>query len=232
MSVVASNLTSGSDSVDRQSYSTASITPSANKLILLSIAARHASLDPVDPVVTGCGLTWVKVNSVNWDNSGSQKRTHLYRAMGASPSTGAITMDFSAQTAQNDVLWSVDEFDGVDTSGTNGSGAVVQSVTNFNNNSPSNGLTITLAAFGSTNNATFGVFGTDTNTGHAVGAGFSSLAYAQTSAGGLGIESEFKNTNDTSVDYAVTNSLIGGVAIEIKAAAVTTVKTLAAMGVG
>ena len=42
------------------------------------------------------------------------------------------------------------EFDGMDTSGTNGSGAIVQSATN--KVTSANALTVTLSAFGSSNN--------------------------------------------------------------------------------
>lgn len=228
MAIVASNLTADKvNSVTVTSQATASITPTSNYLILLSVTSRTAiSANPNQPTATGNGLTWVVINSVIWDStSSSRKRLTLLRAMGASPSTGAITIDFGGQN-QTDINWSVDQVSGIDISGTNGSGAVVQSATNKDESGTAATLTVALSGFGSTDNGTFGVLsgdGTGTNT-FSAGTGFSSIGYTN---GNLQLAPEWKNSNDTSVDGTFSgNCMLGGIAIEIKAAVSTVVKDM------
>ena len=54
-------LEANSSATDASSYNTGSITPSANKLILISVFADYTVTSSPAPTVTGCGLTWVKV---------------------------------------------------------------------------------------------------------------------------------------------------------------------------
>lgn len=222
MAITASNLISGSDSgAAASSFTTASITPSANKLILLSVTARRGdSTQPVAPTVTGNGLTWVEIAEIYWDTtSTSRKSTFLFRAMGASPSSGAVTMDFGTQSI-NLPNWIVDEITGMDTSGTNGSGAIVQSATNKNEAGAT--LTVTLAAFSSANNATYGSFGGDSfGAGSSVGTGYTQLGSTDGATTTAGV-TEFRSDNDTSVDVTFSTASLGGIAIEIKAASTTT----------
>lgn len=222
-----SSLTKGQDTDGNSTATTASITPSANQLILISVSARtNVTADTNEPTITGNGLTWVLVNSRIWDTTGaSRKRVSVFRAMGSSPSTGAITIDYGGQN-QTNIVWTVDQFSGVDTSGTNGSGAIVQSATNKDETVTTGTLTVTLGAFSSTNNATFGAFtsaGANTNV-FTPGSGFSIMSMASTTSGGSEIEiaTEYKSTNDTSVDSTWSiNSELGGVAVEIKSAVST-----------
>ena len=124
------------------SFSTSSITPTANTLLLATVANSKATAADL-PTLSGCGLTWVQVATVTWDTS-SIKRVTLFRALGASPSAGALTADFGG-VAQTGCHICVVEWGGVDTSGTNGSGAIVQSATNSGGSS-STSVTATLAA--------------------------------------------------------------------------------------
>ncbi len=125
MAVAISNLTTGSDSDGGSGSTTASVAPSAYSLILLTVMSRTGiTVNPNQPTVTGNGLTWVAIGSTVFDStSSSRRRVTLFRALGAGPTSGAITIDFGGQ-AQTDVTWVVDEASGVDTSGTNGSGAI------------------------------------------------------------------------------------------------------------
>lgn len=218
MAVVTSNLTSGTETSSGP-WSTASVSPTSNALVLLAVSIRNgASTNPGTPSVSGNSLTWVLINSIVYDStSGSRRAVFLFRAMGASPSSGAITIT-PAET-DTDAAWVVDESTGVDTSGTNGSGAIVQSVTNKDESGTVSSLTVTLAAFGSTNNATYGTFGIGANTGtFTAGSGFSITAQ-ETILNGVGIASEWKATNDTSVDISFSaNEFFGGIAIEIRSA--------------
>lgn len=210
------NLTNGQDTTDDSDSTTASITPSANKLILLTVSSRKDTETAEQPTVTGCNLTWVAINTRVYDASGSTRRVTLFRAMGSSPTTGALTISFGAtQTAKS---WVVDEITNADTSGTNGSGAIVQSVVNSAASATS--LTVTLAAFSSANNATYGGFGNAGEGALVAGTGFTRLATQQV-AGEVGVATEFKSSNDTGVDMTGPTMDVGGIAIEIKSAAAT-----------
>lgn len=227
MAVACSNLTTGADTDGGSSSTTASITPGSNRLVLLTIDQRTGiSSDPNQPTATGNSLTWVVVNSIVYDTtSSSRKRVTVFRAMGASPTSGAVTIDFGGQ-ANTDVHWTIDECTGMDTSGTNGSGAIVQSVAEKDETGTAATLVVDLAAFGSTGNATFGGFGLSSETGYAVGSGFTLKGTANSFAGSARVISEFRADNDPTVDITMTSSLVGGIGIEIKVATASLVKTL------
>lgn len=130
---------------------TSSISPAANQPVLLYVVA-HPSGGPSYPTtISGNGLTWVAIESDNYDiNSGE---VHIvYRAAGASPSTGAITIDFGAGNTQLDINWAVIQLSAADTSGTNGSGAIVRSVKASGKSPVAVGYLD--GSFGSINNAT------------------------------------------------------------------------------
>lgn len=215
VSPTGSNLTSGFTD-DVTETDTASISPTANNLILLSVTARNGlGTEPATPTITGNGLTWELVDSAYWDTtSSSRRKLFVFRAMGSSPSTGVINIDFGETTT---ILWSVNQFSDVDTSGTNGSGAIVQSV-DIVDEGTTTSLTATLAAFSSTDNATYGAFAkADGTNGFTEGSGFSELSDVGATFG-TRHAAEWKSTNDTSVDMSYSSQAqAGAVAIEIKA---------------
>jgi hypothetical protein len=77
--------------------------------------------------VVGCGLTWVLVDAVNL-GAGTLKRLSRWRALGPAPSTGSLTITFA--NTMNGCLVDWKEIAGASTEGANGSGAIVQTVTN------------------------------------------------------------------------------------------------------
>lgn len=222
MAVSISNLTASYSTGTISSAVTASISPSSNALILLSVMSRRGdSTEPSVPTVTGNGLTWVNITSIYYDTaSTSRKKLSLFRAMGSSPTSGTVTIDFSGEN-QTDIFWTIDEATNVDTSGTNGSGAVVQSATAKEDAGDGGLLTVTLGAFSSTNNATYGTFTSDNGGGSAitVGSGFT-LLNEQHPVGLQETLTEWNVGNDTTVDATTPSSAgqcTGGIAVEIKA---------------
>lgn len=212
--VVASVLTSGSDVTDATSYVSASITPAANALILGVIHVRKSAATVSNPTATGNGLTWVEEKTIA---NGNTRRLNVFRAMDASPTTGAVTFDLGGVTHLH-AIWAILQFTNVDTTGTNGSGAVPQSATTSGSGTSG---TATLAAFGNVNNATFGAWGIQNNENITPGSGFTEETDVGITDGAaqLVLETEFKNTNDTSVDASWTTSdTYRGIALEIKAA--------------
>ena len=98
-------------------------TPAANDLILVAVALR----DETRPVaVSGNGLTFVEV--ANLDNAQNQTGVNLFRAMGAAPVSGPITVTLTGNSLP--AIASATRIAGADTSGTNGSGAVEAVATN------------------------------------------------------------------------------------------------------
>ncbi len=207
--ITATVLTNAVEGADQSSYATASISPSNNELIIATVKNILSTGSLNTPTCTGNGLTWVQIGHVKYGTAGTPLfAITVFRAMGASPSSGAVTFDFDSQT-QDVAVWSVVEYDNVDTGGTNGSGAIVQAV----NGTPTDTQTsysVTLAAFSDVNNATVGLIGDNTTTGIIVGSGFAEQSYDE------GLQGQFRNDNDTSVDWTKDSGHAGGVAVEIK----------------
>lgn len=127
MAVTPTTLTSGNTTTSSQSYATtASISPSANKLILLAVFCRYAQADDKHATATGAGMTWTEVFYSR--NRYGNNRFVIFRALSTSPGSGAVTIDFDGQN-QQEIMWHITEWENADTSGTNGSGAIRQSKT-------------------------------------------------------------------------------------------------------
>ena len=223
MAIAITNLGRGAGN-DTTSFNSDSVSPTGDNLVLASVFSRTGiSADPNQPTLSGNGITWVAIATIVYDStSSSRRRITLFRGMVASPSAGAITVDFGGQT-QTHAGIIIDQASGVDTGGTNGSAAIVQSATGEDETATVSTITITLGAFGDAANATYGAFadggGAATWT---PGSGFTELDEEEV-GGSIGGTTEYKLSNDTSVD--ITNSItnqLGGVAIEIKAAVVAT----------
>lgn len=219
--VVCSSLTSGSDTADATSFNTASITPTANVLQLLAVTSRTATADIVVPTASGNSLTWVEVDRA--PVSGNNRSVTVFRSMGASPASGAVNVSFGGQT-QTSAIWSVVECSGVDTSGTNGSGAVVQ----FANQDPvsATSYTNTLSAFGSSNNAGYGAAMHIANEATTPGASWTELHDVAIAENTYAFHTQYK-INDNVVN-ASWSSNVGNqnVVLEIKAESGSTTTTL------
>ena len=212
MAITAANLTNAVDASSVSTYTTASISPGASKLDIVSVESFFAGTSTV-PTVTGASGTWTQIATVT-DSSGNRRVT-LFRDLSASPGSGALTIDFAGQV-QTTIAWSIDEFSGTDTTGTHGSGALVQSVTHATTSGATTGFTITLAALGSANNAAYGALRNNAGGAVTVGTGFTSLS--NQTAGSLVMAAEWA-INKTAVAWTWASQTVisVGVAIEIKA---------------
>lgn len=207
MAVIATQLLTSGSAVDGTSYTTASVAPSAHKLILLGVGSDAGAGTADQPTVSGGGVTWTLVNTATT----GVRRATIWRALSeTTPTPGTITITFA--NSQLNCNWSITEFLNVDETGTNGANAVVQSAPNTGSGVTS--LTVTLGAFGSVDNATFGVIQKNGVEAVSPGSGFTELGESNVETT---IEAEFKSTNDTSVDWTwATNHVVCGVAVEIK----------------
>ncbi|HKC46280.1 MAG TPA: Ig-like domain-containing protein, partial [Gemmatimonadales bacterium] len=207
-------LTSGNNAANAKIYTTASISPAPNALITVAVLTRRSG-GVLTPTVTGGGMAaWDLVASVDFDTQGSPtKRVLIFRALSGSPGTGPITIKFAGSVSN--CQWIVSQWDGVETSGTNGSGAIVQSATARSDAATS--LSVSLAAFASTKDVASGVVAAAKNGPFVTpGAGFTEIAEVssgETSA----LQAEWTTDQPTVGASWATSVRAGMLAFEIKA---------------
>ena len=137
---------------------TGSVSPEGNALLLLVVARDGAINVNTITSVTGCGLDWVLVRE---DLCGDTGAIAVYRALGQFPTAGPVTVTF--ETACNEICMSLVQFGNVDNSGTDGSGAIVQLVSDSGAGanpsitlSPITGIRNATIGFGGNNQDPFG----------------------------------------------------------------------------
>lgn len=213
MAVVDNHLTTSSSGVSASSYNTASISPVANKLVIATVRGLVGSGTVNTPTCSGASMTWTLVKTQI--SASNLTNITMFRALSASPGSGALTFDFGGQS-QNSCAWSITEFTDVNTTGTNGANAVVQNNGDTNTGTQSS-LTVTLNSFSSARNATHGVINKGGNNNpSAAGDGFTELGIDTNTQI---IESAFKNSNDTTVAWTWSSESATAVAVAIEIAA-------------
>ncbi len=209
-------LTAGNTTTGASSFNTASISPGANRLnVLFVVSADGGGADPGVPQVTGGGHTttaWVQIAT---QQMGAARRISAFRNLSASPGSGAVTINFSgAGGSQNSACWSIIEVPDVNTGGTQGSGAVVQSTTV---QATGTGSTLTLAAFEHVNNVHLlgaGLAGATTVTPDA---DFTELSDQSQTLDDVALETQWgRNQTACSPTHASVNH--GYIGLEVKAA--------------
>jgi hypothetical protein len=212
--LLTSGVNTGSPTIGT-SQATASITIEPNTVVYACVVNAANDGTATAATATGCGLTWALVNSQAY---GAPRMMTVLRALGASPSAGAITFDWAAET-QNSAAWIVIQCPGSDTSGTNGSGATVQSV----KQAPASNTTLTntLAALGSANNIHLAFTATRGTGGHTVithDADFAELADVNTTQDAIVLEAQWaRNQTDVTPTWTVSD-VCGCISIEVKSA--------------
>lgn len=120
---VLSDTSSGSGQTSRTT--TATYTPTTDALQRCVVGTFGGSM-PSAPTLSGAGLTWVLVDAFRMFNQ-NNRGVFTFRALGTG-SAGALTFTAGGADTFDNCYIVVDEVTGVDTSGANGSGAVVQTV--------------------------------------------------------------------------------------------------------
>lgn len=157
--------TAGGSTTDGTSFTSASVTPAANTTYLLGVSYSSGTGNPPVPPsgISAWGLNFTQLTTLFYKNlSTNRVGTALYIARtGASPSAGVITFTFAA-TATG-CRWNLLEVTGVITTGTNGSGAVGQTVKTVENAATNNGVnvSVTMAAAAGSGSRTFIVLGSN-----------------------------------------------------------------------
>ncbi len=206
-------LTSGTDVVSGTTAVTSSVTPGANRVVYAAFLSALASGPAAPSGVTGNGLTWVQEETTTFHTTAGRRLT-VFRALGASPSAGAITATWGAsQTAK---LWSVVECANASTGGTNGSTATVQSVPITSTTTPGTTYTNTLSALTASTSVHLAFGGISINNAHTPDADFAELSDNQTATGVSGLEAQWA-TNQTAVTPTFSSANYGGISIEVRA---------------
>lgn len=209
--IACAALTSGTGTASTTAV-TASVAPTANAVVYVAVMSAFAS-GPAAPTVSGNGLTYVQVATQAF-HTGSARRLTVFRALGASPSAGAITADWGA-TSQTSFIWSVVECTDVNTSGTNGSGATVQSVIQTAA-SPATTLTATLAALESSSSVHLAFTALSVSSAAtAPDADFAELTDNNLATGTSTLESQWA-TNQQSVTPTFASANAATIAIEVR----------------
>lgn len=192
------NLTSGVNSGSSTNGTTASVSPGANRLLIVSIFTGSGA-GWASPTMSGLSLTWTK--RVEQVDSDTQRAVTIYTApTGASPGSGTISMTQSVATT---MLWCVDEVSGdIDTAN-----PVVQTASNKIDNASASTITVTLGTFASSANATYGAIRISTNNPLTVGSGFTQLAQPA-ATNPFYAQSQWKNSNDTTVDWSWSSNTV------------------------
>lgn len=221
MAITGSNLTTGFAENSTTAGPTASISPTANRLIILTVGALIGSGTINTPTITTTlGVTFVLVNSTG---SGQTRRSFVFRAMSASPGTGTITATFDATMSR--IIWEVSEFSGVDTSGANGAGAIAQTDA-YGAAALSTSRTVNLQGFrDTTNNAAFASWLVGAPQSETINAEGTWTKISQSSGGanlGNVMHQYFVGEDTTSSASWTTNSHSNIVVIEIRASSTAT----------
>ncbi len=115
-----------SSTTNSATYTTGTASPNADYLQVLDILSTSSGTAEVPTSVVGCGLTWVLVTSIAFPTT--TRIFSRWRALGPAPSSGTLLI--THLSSHSSCLWNWKETGNADRSGTNGSGAFVQSTTN------------------------------------------------------------------------------------------------------
>jgi len=205
---------------DAISYSFAPVTASNDRLYVVFVSTSIGTgTAPAATSVSGAGLTFTEIGTAGgllYSASPGVRRIQAWRALvGSGAATGSIAISLGGTSTGMDAV--LLEFSGMDTSGTNGSGAVVQSATN--QATGASALTVTLSAFASASNRPVAFFNHRAAEATTEKPGYTELDDALHSAPAAGAECEWNaSTADTTPSASwLTLAAVGGFALEIKA---------------
>lgn len=126
MAVTFNHLTTGSDTSNATSFTTASVAPAATRILYVAILANISAGTTPIPTLSGLGLSWDLVRQA--PDPSALRTLYWFRAAtgGSAPTPGTLTFNFGS--ALTGASWVVYEAAGAEMSGTNGSGATLQSI--------------------------------------------------------------------------------------------------------
>lgn len=196
MAITENPLTSDGTATDANSYATASISPTAGRVVVATFLQRHGTATPNEPTASGNGLTYTLRGTQTRTVTGTIViRISVFTAPASSPSAGAITFDCGGQT-QQEAVWAVTEFAAMNTSSPLGQVAAT-------NNGESTTPSATLGAFSNVGNATFGAVGYSGTSACTPGTDFNEIHEVSGGQSNCRLQTQWKDSNDTSLDWTL-----------------------------
>ncbi len=121
--ITPTHLTTAGDTTNQNAYTTASISLGSNELGLLWMVQTATAASGVSSFAGTFAGTWTQVNTF----AVAATRITCYRSLSSTPQSGTVTLNFAAGDTTTGIAWSISKFANVNTSGSNGAGAIVQS---------------------------------------------------------------------------------------------------------
>jgi hypothetical protein len=206
------------DAGDASAYAFASVAASDNLLYVVFVnTSVTTGTAPSATNVSGAGLTFTEIGAPGGlpYSGGGVRRLQAWRALASTGAgVGSITITLDGPSTSMDAV--LLEVGGVDTSGTNGSGAIGQSATNQANNVPS--LSVPLAAFANPDNRPLAFFSHRFAEPTTEGSGYTELDDANHISPSTGAQTEWHAlAADTTPSASwVTAGTAGGFAVELR----------------
>ncbi len=196
--------------------SAASITLPENTLIIAEVANYHSTAASLAaaPTLTGTGgETWVPIDDVDSGGGAPTRRISRFRTMVAAEVASIVTMTFSG--AQTNVGWSIDWYGSVDTSGSDGAGAVGTTDTANSTGVAQTSLPVPLSSDDTRNGVILAVL-SGVNAAVTPRPSWTEIAdFTISSTSPNRLEVQFRNTSDTDASASGTSSVWAGIATEI-----------------
>lgn len=135
-------------------WTTASQAPTSNHLITAAVSVQcfGGGTLPTTVSLSGNGLTWVEIDHQN--DTPDLHAIWMFRALGTA-SSGTVTISQTGGSSLKGANWTFEDWAGTDTTGTNGSGAIVQSAKTLSTSANPQVITVTLASGIGANDAVY-----------------------------------------------------------------------------
>lgn len=213
--ITRNTLTVYATDTNATTFSTLSISPNINVGDLVGVQSTIAAgTGPNEPTLSGNGLTWARVDGIQETNANVSRLT-VFRAIGASPSAGALTADFGGES-QTTCAMVVVEFRNTLLSGTNWADAIVQSKTGQVSGT-NTGITVTFDnPFSSPFNATVAFWAIDRGIAMTPGSGFADAG--NTGGGASSLQCEFRNDNSATASASWASGTTRGMMVAMEMA--------------
>lgn len=200
------NLQTTRDATNRTTYTTGSIAPGADRLLAVFVSATSTAAITV-PSLSGGGVSTFTL--VGGRTNSVDRGVWMFRALtGSSPTTGAISIDFSGVTQAN-CEWSVIEVADCLLTGTNGEDAIADFYTSATPSGTSTSHSVTLTnGWGADDNRAVAAFHhASASATFIAGTGFTLLGQTLGSGFNAGLATEYGRDVDTGVDMSAIDAV-------------------------
>lgn len=206
------NIIASSSSTDATSYTTASVTMKAGRLYLMSVENSHGTTATAVSAITATGggaPTFTSRSTTQFN--GTLNRVSVWSCVPGADFVGTLDIAFGG-TTQTGAVWSLNEFNNVDTA-TN-DGVVQQVVSTGNNTMPY----ASLSAYGSDYNSSFAAVGVGAANAGAPFPAYTELSDTTAATPAQALQTIFQNlTVHRTPGETITSAQWGVCAIELKA---------------